>query len=402
MPKNQLFIYIRQCIAESICNLVVNNLTLLSIYLYNNMKKIISFLLLAISVIGANAQDNKPTIEFEKVIYDFGTVKEDGGNVSYTFKYTNKGKTPLVIHNVQASCGCTTPEWTRTPIPAGASGEIKVTFNPTNRPGSFNKTISVASNAKVSNLILRITGNVSPRQRTLEDDYPVLIDSLRLSDSHIAMTKLTPNATKEVEIKCLNISSKPIKPEFINVPSHITIEAMPATIAPGKTGIIKTTYNATLKNDWGFVTDQIYVIFDGVRNYKNRLTVSATIEENFSGMTEAELADAPVISFAEKTFDFGNIPPTQKVDHSFVLKNDGKNDLVIRKVKASCGCTAVRPAKTILKAGETTEVLVTFDPRGKSGRQSKTVTIISNDPKSSNIMLRIQGNVTTADSNVVK
>ena len=371
--------------------------------LESTMKQIFSFLvMLALTGMVAAQTPTKPVMTFENVVHDFGSIAEDGGNVTYTFQFKNEGATPLVIHNVQASCGCTTPEWTKTPVAPNARGTVKVTFNPTNRPGNFNKTITVTSNAQAPNLVLRITGNVPPRKRTLEDDYPTLFDSLRLSDSHVAMTKMTPVETKVVDIKCINISSKPLTPEFINVPSHIRMTVSPATVQPGQTAVITTTYDASMKNDWGFVTDQIYVIFDGVRNYKNRLTVSATIEENFSNLTEAELAEAPVIEFDDKVFDFGTIPTTQKVEHDYVVTNKGKNDLIIRKVKASCGCTAVKPAKTVLKSGESTEVHVTFDPRGKNGRQSKTVTVISNDPKASNVMLRIQGTVQNVDSSTLK
>src|SRR5690606_39677980 len=77
------------------------------------MKKIgvlLSFLSLAFTLAA-----QKPEMSFEKKLHDFGNVNEADGPVSYVFEFVNKGKQPLVIHNVVASCGCTTPEWTRTP-----------------------------------------------------------------------------------------------------------------------------------------------------------------------------------------------------------------------------------------------------------------------------------------------
>ncbi|MCD7936982.1 MAG: DUF1573 domain-containing protein [Tannerellaceae bacterium] len=124
------------------------------------MKQII-FILLAVVLATANsyAQDGA-VIEAEKLTHDFGTINEADGNVSYSFVVKNTGNAPLVLTRVVASCGCTTPEWTREPIAPGESGEIKVTFDPKDRPGPFAKTINVYSNGKKGSYILTIRGEV--------------------------------------------------------------------------------------------------------------------------------------------------------------------------------------------------------------------------------------------------
>lgn len=356
------------------------------------MKKTLTLVLALMACTLMMAQ--KAVIEFETDSHDFGEIQEADGPVTFEFKYQNTGKTPLVLHNVQASCGCTTPEWTRTPVQPSGSGSIKVTFNPQNRPGSFSKTITIQSNAQTPTKTIRITGNVLQKPKTMEDEYPVKMEGLRLADSHLAFTKLAPNENKMTEIKVWNNSDQPLTPAFINVGSHLQIAAVPATIEPGQTGLIQANYDAAKKNDWGFVTDQIYVIFDGQKKYTNRLTVSATIAEDFSNLSETELSNAPMISFDSKEFDFGTVGQGTKVEHDYIVTNNGEENLIIRKVKASCGCTAVNPAKTILAKGESTTIHATFDSRGKSGRQQKTITVISNDPKQSNLILRISGTVT--------
>lgn len=366
-----------------------------------NMKKILSLIGIAIFC-AATTQAQKPVIKFDKEAYDFGEIKEADGPVTVDFNYQNTGATPLVLHSVQASCGCTTPEWTRTPIQPNGTGVIKVTFNPENRPGTFSKTITVQSNAQSAVKTLRITGNVLQKPKTLQDEYPVNFEGLRLTDSHMPFTKMAPNETKIAEIKVVNTLDSALTPRFVNVPKHVKIAAIPATIQPGEYGIIQANYDAAAKNDWGFVSDQVYVTFSDKKKYTNRLNISATIAEDFSSLTEEQLANAPVIEFNEKSFDFGEITQGQKVEHDFTVSNKGKENLIIRKVKASCGCTAVKPEKTVLEENETTTIHVTFDSRGKSGRQQKTVTIISNDPKQSNILLRISGTVNSPGADVVK
>ncbi len=361
------------------------------------MKKLLSFICMTLISFATFAQ--KANIKFETETHDFCEIQEKDGSVTYVFNYQNTGDAPLVITQVKASCGCTTPEWTQTPVRAGESGSIKVTFNPANRPGSFNKTISVQSNASKPLTTLRISGKVLQRPKTLEETYPVVMDSIRLMNNHIPFTKIKPTEVKTEEVKVINNSSVDVTPNFINVPAHITIVSNPTTIKAGSEAVFQATYDASKKNDWGYVSDRIYVTFSDKKEYHNTLTLSATIEEDFSNVDEK---DAPVFEVNEKSHDFGDISQSNKVETDFVVTNTGKDNLIIRKVKASCGCTAVTPQKTILAKGESTNIHVTFDPRGKSGRQSKTITVITNDPKNSNVLLRISANILTAGAELKK
>lgn len=77
--------------------------------------------------------------------HDFGKIAQ-GKPVTHEFELTNTGKEPLQIENIQASCGCTTPEWTNTPIPAGGSKKIKVGYNAA-APGKFEKAITIFYNS---------------------------------------------------------------------------------------------------------------------------------------------------------------------------------------------------------------------------------------------------------------
>lgn len=132
------------------------------------MKKTILFLVaITFSVLGSFAQEpvstsTQDSIVFEKMVHDYGTI-EQGGDGNCEFKFTNKGKLPLVLSNVKASCGCTVPEWPKEPILPGKNGSIKVKYNTANI-GSFGKTITVSSNAINSSVILTIKGIVTAKQ----------------------------------------------------------------------------------------------------------------------------------------------------------------------------------------------------------------------------------------------
>jgi hypothetical protein len=357
------------------------------------MRRLFCLTIIAVLTLSVHAQQAKPAIQFEKEIHNFGEIKEDGGKVTHSFRFTNTGEQPLVVHNVRASCGCTTPEWTRKPIKPGEKGFIKATFDPRRRPGNFNKSIVVRSNAKESTVVLRITGKVKPRQKTLADRYPRKMGDIRLKSSHLSFTKIAPDEVKTEELAFVNVSDKSVTIEAERVPAHVDLKIEPAEVAPEEKGRIVATFDAAQKDDWGFVVDRLYLKMNGESNYRNRINVSATIEEDFSEWSEEKMANAPSIEVDDRVFDFGEIQQGEKVSHTFKLSNTGKSNLILRKIRASCGCTAIEPEKTVVAPGESTNVVAEFDSRGMSGRQHKSVTIYSNDPHRSTLLLRLTGSV---------
>ncbi|MGH2664385.1 DUF1573 domain-containing protein [Flavobacterium sp.] len=108
--------------------------------------------------------EDYPKIEFEITEFDFGTINE-GDKVEHVFKFKNTGKTDLVVLNAQASCGCTVPDWTKTPIKSGESGQVKIVFNSTGKPGPQQKTITLSSNTEAGNEIIKFKANVTPKAK---------------------------------------------------------------------------------------------------------------------------------------------------------------------------------------------------------------------------------------------
>jgi hypothetical protein len=126
------------------------------------MKKILLIIgIVAISTL-VFAQQNGPAISWDKTVHDFGTFNEADGSVTATFEFVNTGNEPLFITNVKASCGCTSPEWSKEPVQPGAKGYVKAAYNPAKRPGKFNKSITVTTNEFQPTSVLRIMGEVIP------------------------------------------------------------------------------------------------------------------------------------------------------------------------------------------------------------------------------------------------
>ena len=358
------------------------------------MKNLIFTLLFSLFIsTQVSAQTQIAEISFIKESHNFGTINEIDGPKAYKFIFKNTGKKPLIISNVKASCGCTTPEWTKAPIASGKSGYIKVSFDPKNRPGPFNKSITVSSNAIHSQKKLIIKGSVKERIKTMDDKYRYTMEGLKLKSNHIAMTKVF-NTDKKTEILYIfNPTDKKISMQFDRIPSHISLDKTKITVNPKQKAQVKITYDALKKKDWGFVTDRILVIVNNKRDPKNRITVSADIQEDFSKLTETQLKQAPKAVFGNSIFNFGEINEGEIRNYKFTFKNEGKSDLVIRKLKSSCGCAIAKMDSKTIKAGQSSVINVTFNSKGKTGKQLKTITVITNDPRKYQTTLRVKGNI---------
>lgn len=129
------------------------------------MKRLAFALVVFFTFFGAlqAADKSKGEIKFEKTLYDFGNIREDGGPVTHVFKFTNEGSEDLTITNAKAECGCTTPTYPKTSIAPGETGEIKVTYNPLGRPGGFTKVVTVRCTGHPGKVNLKIRGSVIPK-----------------------------------------------------------------------------------------------------------------------------------------------------------------------------------------------------------------------------------------------
>ncbi len=108
-------------------------------------------------------KENGPVIKWEEKTFDFGEI-EQGTTVEHTYKFTNVGNEPLIITNVQVTCGCTTPKgWPRDPIMPGGKSEITVAFNSTGKMGKQDKTITLVSNASGTNRVSFTTVVTAPK-----------------------------------------------------------------------------------------------------------------------------------------------------------------------------------------------------------------------------------------------
>lgn len=115
------------------------------------------FAIIIAMVVNAQTGTTQEVIQVKETVHDFGTIPQ-GKPVYHFFEVTNTGKDPMVISNVQTSCGCTTPEWSKEPIAPGATAKVRVGYNAA-AEGHFEKYITIMYNQNLSKQV-KISGNV--------------------------------------------------------------------------------------------------------------------------------------------------------------------------------------------------------------------------------------------------
>ncbi|HOB83039.1 MAG TPA: DUF1573 domain-containing protein [Bacteroidales bacterium] len=337
----------------------------------------------------------QPVMKLSQTEHNFGKFKEEAGRQTHEFLVTNSGTSPLVIQNIVASCGCTTPEWTKQPIPPGGKGVITAIYDPQNRPGAFNKTLSVYTNSKPEVVVLSIKGEVIPREKTMEELYIFPVGSIRFESNHLAFTNVKKTEKKIRVMQVINPSKEPVKIEFESLPAHLTLKANPETLKPGQKGIIEGTYDATKNDSWGNVSDMVKVKLNGVTQQNVFYYISANLVEDFSSLSKADLESAPVFKLASTTVDLGKIPGSTEKEVEFRFTNAGKRDLVIRHVRSTCGCTAVQQGTQGMgiKPGQSSSIKAKFNSGSYKGRVTKAIYVYTNDPKNSEVVLMLNADV---------
>lgn len=115
------------------------------------------------SVTEKTAIGNGPVLKFDKEIYDFGKIKADD-KVSYNYTFVNTGKSPLIITNAVASCGCTIPSWPNKPINPGGKAAIKVVFDSAGKSGLIDKQITITANTTPAQTIVHLVGEIETKK----------------------------------------------------------------------------------------------------------------------------------------------------------------------------------------------------------------------------------------------
>ena len=335
----------------------------------------------------------QPKMKFDKIRHDFGIIQESSGTVSYEFRFVNMGTVPVILTDVRSSCDCTVPEWPQEPILPQKQGVIKVVFETTGNPGIFDKSVTVYANTRESTVTLRITGTVERSDVPAGPGFFQEMGGLHLSKRYLSFGEITDRQVLTGIVETYNPGKKSLRISFGSIPKHVEILATPATLQPGEKGQIRVVYDASSKKDWGFLTDRLPVVVDGVGKKEYALLVSAEISEDFSQLTPAQKQVAPKVSFERQVMILGTIRRDEKKLFSVNITNSGKSPLMIRKLETGCECVTVVKAPSSVPAGATAKIECSYVGEKPMGAQQRTLSVRSNDPANPVQSVKIQAQI---------
>jgi hypothetical protein len=331
------------------------------------------------------------SVKFDENSWDFGEIAEDGGAVSHVFTFTNISSSPVVVLDVSASCGCTSPSFSRKPVMPNQKGEITVSFDPINRPGHFSKGVSVrlSTNERVT---LKVEGSVNPRQKSVEELYPFEIgEGLRLDSNFHAFSYVGRGEQATATIVVYNTSDKDARLALRPTKQSglLRVEAPQVVKAQGLNKIVLTYDIGAESKRYGMLDDVFAVSVNGIKS-KTLISTHAIAVDKFDAAID-DMA-APSCELSKNFIKFGSVKHSQRVESSEIeIINDSEAELIIRAVewkskKLECSLKA----GDTLKAGERRRVKLSFDSSACDyGVWVDRISIITNSPERPMLTVRV-------------
>ena len=308
-------------------------------------RSFITLYALAATALTAVAQ---PRFTSNTETYDFGQI-EWKHPVTVQYSITNTGDRPLVLTEVEPDCACSVAQWTKTPIAPGAKGTVNVTFD-AEALGHFNKSVAIYCNAQPHLVYLKFNGEVVREIKDFTKTHPYLIGQIRIDKNSLDFPDVQAGEKPVMHIGVVNLSDRPYEPVYL------------ARFGGDKVGD------------------------------ENEIPVSAILLPDFSGMSDTEKANAPVVNLSIKDIDMSTaLAKKSKARQDIVITNTGRSPLQISKLQVFHPAVGAGLKKSVLKPGESTRLRVTVVKRniGKKRRHLRLL-MITNDPMQPKVEINIK------------
>ena len=334
-------------------------------------------------------------LQFSSTEYRFSTMRENDAEATHVFAFVNKTSEEVCITGVVCPQKNIRVTWGKDTIRKKESGGIAVIVNPKGSVGSFDCLIKISTleKGKEKEYTLRVKGEVLEREKSKQEIYGMKEGNLRYKNNYKTGYKLSPTTELIDTFFFYNEWEETMTFSVGNLPPSIEIVYLTPRTAPLEEGILVFRFKAGLKNDWGNVYDRLVMHTNDPERPDKTFHIAGDIYDDFASWTPEQLKNAPKVQMSEEKYNFGTATEDENVEHTFTITNVGKSKLYIRKIKGSCSCTVVQPEKNELEAGESTTMKAVFRTHGKTGGQSRTADVITNDPERPKITLTLEGHV---------
>lgn len=334
--------------------------------------------------------------------HNFGTIGENDGYAEHMFHFKNTGTAPLIISRVQASCGCTKPEWPQAPVEPGQEGVIIITFNPKGRIGNFNKSATVYTNEDngYKRHKLTITGVVA--EKPSDNPFVKYIDTIGgvgIEERRLIYNTFSISGINKKVIHIKNYNPETAYFSWENVPDYMTVKCPDSLKAEWPGDFSVTIDNTKASEKRGRITDKFtWNIKDKDGNLLGSDEITATVNytDDFSRLSPLQNVSAPSLEIKNTQIEFGEIKSGflgmfgGSASKQVIFTNTGKSDLVLHSVSSDDFRIHLPDLKgVIIKAGESLTVNVTIKAKELNSIIDTDIYVICNDPKGPVRMIKV-------------
>ncbi|MFO7723782.1 MAG: DUF1573 domain-containing protein [Bacteroidales bacterium] len=352
------------------------------------IQKMILSVLPALFFMHASAQD----LKWDATSFRFPVSANQYKPLNNTFTFVNSGDSAINIVDIIPGSDVMVENYSRGTIPPGGKGFLKATVSPSSIRGPFTRTLTVMTDeTRQPEYILTLEGEIRLIENDVAAKYPLSLGHMRYKPFYHLFFNLKVTETRTDTIFIYNGWDKEMTLNFDNLPGYIDIIPLPETLKPGKEGILLVTMDASIRGEYDMVFDKVLLKTNDALEPEKTLDIIAVIVDDFSKFENGDYSTAPVAKFSTLNYDFGTIKQSSIVRFTLELSNPGADTLFLRKSNSSCGCTVGKPEKSSLAPDESTNIQISFNTFGRHGRQSISVTFLTNDPKNPSQVFTLEG-----------
>lgn len=327
--------------------------------------------------------------------YDFGMMKEAAGPQTGIVKFVNTGADEVTVTEVRTSCGCTSARYPEDPVAPGDTAVIAFTYDPTGRPGPFEKTIRVKYTGEGGLKIINIKGNVLGTPQSLSRIYPDEAGPVRMTTSVVYGGEIKKGKSRNDFFTIYNQSTDTIVPAVKSTHPALQFESTELKLGPGDTATFSVFYDSTKDDTFGPVSIPFEIISDtkSAGSPVGSMTYNCNVVPDFSNLTQQQMAEAPVIKINPEPVNAGEISPeTGKKKLTVTITNEGKSPLDIYRVYTFYKEVNIIKSPKTIKPGKSGEVEIELNaeeiPQGLFQTEFR---IMANDPRLSVTPVKIFG-----------
>lgn len=331
-------------------------------------------------------------LRFEPERVDFGHINESDGIVTRSFTITNTSAEDIILSEIVSTCDCTVADYKNVVIAPKQSFEVKVSYNPLNRPGRFDRPLFIFIEGYDEPFEISIIGHVTPRERTIEEIYFYDMGHGLLFDNTFAgFAYIEHGKQYEERIALYNNSERTMRLRLKQIERSGAIKVEhPKRVAPHTSADIVFSYALpSSSKQYGSLDDKFEIRVNG-KIGKYTLSAHGIAVDNFDFYDDIL---SPRAQYSKKIIKFGDVnSETLPLSATLTITNSGEAPLVIRDVRCSSrevGCT-LHVGTTIEPGATLATEIVLMPKRGMSeGALSEQVAIVTDDPLSPYQVIRV-------------